>query len=148
TDSVADAPQSEPEEQAVVRAAASVEQDAAQPAKLVEQAAPPAAKESWLARLTKGLSRTGQNIGGLCVGVKVDESLFEELETALSMADAGMEATDKLLTALRARVRKERLEDAAQVKAALRDILTDHLAPLEKSFPLGRAAPLVIMIAG
>src|SRR5690606_37602057 len=61
---------------------------------------------------------------------------------------AGMEATEKLLTALRARVRKERLEDASQVKAALRDILADHLAPLEKPFPLGKASPLVIMIAG
>src|SRR3546814_5296498 len=37
-------------------------------------------KGSWLARLKKGLSRTGQNIGGLFVGVKVDEDLFEELD--------------------------------------------------------------------
>ncbi|RTZ39990.1 signal recognition particle-docking protein FtsY [Candidimonas sp. SYP-B2681] len=105
-------------------------------------------KASWLTRLKKGLSRTGQSIGGLFVGVKVDEALFEDLETALIMADAGIEATEKLLTALRARVRKERLADGAQVKAALRDILADHLAPLEKSFPLGKASPLVIMIAG
>ncbi|WP_420374406.1 signal recognition particle-docking protein FtsY [Pollutimonas sp. H1-120] len=105
-------------------------------------------KGSWLVRLKKGLSRTGQSIGGLFVGVKVDEALFEELETALIMADAGMEATQKLLTALRAHVRKERLDDAAQVKAALCDILTDHLAPLEKKFPLGQAQPLIVMIAG
>nr|WP_218599122.1 signal recognition particle-docking protein FtsY [Pollutimonas bauzanensis] len=105
-------------------------------------------KSTWLTRLKKGLSRTGQNIGGLFVGVKVDESLFEDLETALIMADAGVEATEQLLTALRARVRKERLAEAGQVKAALRDILAEHLAPLEKPFPLGQAAPLVIMIAG
>ncbi|MDS1140509.1 signal recognition particle-docking protein FtsY [Pusillimonas sp. SM2304] len=110
--------------------------------------APAEKGSSWLARLKKGLSRTGQSLGGLFVGVKVDESLFEELETALIMADAGVEASDKLLTALRARVRKEHLEDAGQVKAALRDILAEHLAPLEKSFPLGKAAPLVVMIAG
>jgi len=112
---------------------------------------PPAAapaRSSWLSRLTKGLSRTGQSIGGLFVGVKVDEALFEELETALVMADAGMEAAEKLLAALRARVRKERLDDAVQVKAALRDILAEHLAPLEKTFALDRAAPLVVMIAG
>ena len=107
-----------------------------------------APKRSWLSRLKEGLSRTGQNIGGLFVGVKVDEDLFEELETALIMADAGMEATEKLLTALRARVKKERLTDAQAVKAALRDILTQHLAPLEKTFPLGSAKPLVVMIAG
>ena len=119
----------------------------AEPASVAPEPAP-APKRSWLARLKEGLSRTGQTLGGLFVGVKVDENLFEELETALIMADAGLEATDKLLTALRARVRKERLDDPAKVKAALRDILADHLKPLEKTFPLGTAKPLVIMIAG
>ncbi|WP_416054081.1 signal recognition particle-docking protein FtsY [Kerstersia gyiorum] len=107
------------------------------------------AKTSWLQRLKRGLSRTGQSLGGLFVGVKVDENLFEELETALIMADAGMEATEKLLGELRAQVRKERLSDANQVKAALRDILTRHLQVLEKPFPLaGGTRPLVVMIAG
>jgi fused signal recognition particle receptor len=106
------------------------------------------AKKSWLQRLKQGLSRTGQNIGGLFVGVKVDESLFEELETALIMADAGVEATEKLLVALRARVKKDRLEEAGLVREALRQILADHLRPLERRFDLHRAKPLVIMIAG
>lgn len=105
-------------------------------------------KLSWLARLKQGLSRTGQSLGGLFVGVKVDENLFEELETALIMADAGVEATGKLLTALRAKVKKERLDEAGKVKAALCDILAEHLAPLEKTFPLTTATPLVVMIAG
>src|SRR5690554_4210835 len=109
-------------------------------------AAPP--RKSWLARLKQGLARTGQNLGGLFVGVKVVEDLFEELESALIMVDAGIESTEKLLSALRARVRKERLADAQQVKAALREILTEHLEPLEKTFPLGSATPLVVMIAG
>ena len=113
-----------------------------------EPVSAPAQKQSWLARLKQGLSRTGQSLGGLFVGVKVDENLFEELETALIMADAGLEATEKLLKELRVRVKKERLDDAAKVKAALRDILAQHLAPLEKPFPLGRAKPLVVMIAG
>lgn len=105
-------------------------------------------KASWLSRLKQGLSRTGQSIGGLFVGVKVDENLFEELESALIMADAGLEATETLLTALRARVKKERIEDPAKVKAALRQLLADHLRPLERSFNLKGAKPLVVMIAG
>jgi fused signal recognition particle receptor len=109
---------------------------------------PAAAKKSWLQRLKQGLSRTSQSIGGLFVGVKVDENLFEELETALIMADAGMEATEALLTALRARVKKDRIEDAAKVREALRQILADHLRPLERGFELNRAKPLVVMIAG
>ncbi|MCI1836310.1 MAG: signal recognition particle-docking protein FtsY [Achromobacter ruhlandii] len=105
-------------------------------------------KASWLSRLKQGLSRTGQSIGGIFVGVKVDENLFEELESALIMADAGLEATEKLLTALRARVKKERIEDPAKVKAALRQLLADHLRPLERAFDLKRTQPLVVMIAG
>lgn len=105
-------------------------------------------KASWLSRLKQGLSRTGQSIGGIFVGVKVDENLFEELESALIMADAGLEATEKLLTALRARVKKERIEDPAKVKAALRQLLADHLRPLERAFDLKRSQPLVVMIAG
>jgi len=119
----------------------------AQPASAVP-ALEPANKASWLGRLRQGLSRTGQSLGGLFVGVKVDENLFEELESALIMADTGLEATEQLLTALRARVRKERIEDAAQVKVALRQVLADHLRPLERAFDLGRASPLVVMIAG
>ncbi|GAB1575879.1 signal recognition particle-docking protein FtsY [Bordetella petrii] len=119
-----------------------------EPATTAPAAAEPARKTSWLGRLKQGLSRTGQSLGGLFVGVKVDETLFEELESALIMADAGLEATEQLLTALRARVRKERIEDPAKVKAALRQVLADHLRPLERPFDLRRASPLVVMIAG
>lgn len=119
---------------------------AAEPAQTPDRDTP--ARKSWLSRLRQGLSRTGQNLGNLFIGVRVDENLFEELESALIMADAGMEATTALLTRLRERVRKERLEDPAAVKAALRDVLADHLRPLERAFEVGRHQPLVVMIAG
>jgi fused signal recognition particle receptor len=45
-------------------------------------------------------------------------------------------------------VRKERLNEGGQVKLALRDVLAEHLKPLEKPFPLHSVKPLVIMIAG
>ncbi|WP_253207252.1 signal recognition particle-docking protein FtsY, partial [Verticiella alkaliphila] len=106
------------------------------------------AKTSWLGRLRAGLARTGQSFTGLFVNVKVDEDLFEELETALIMSDAGVEATDRLLTALRARVRKERIEDGARVKEVMRELLAEQLKPLERPFDLTRAQPLVVMIAG
>jgi fused signal recognition particle receptor len=108
----------------------------------------PAAKRSWLSRLKSGLSKTSSSLTGLFIGVKVDEALFEELETALLMADAGIDATQYLLDALREKVRSERLTDAQQVKGALRQLLVEILKPLEASLVLGRAQPLVIMIAG
>ncbi|MFN9773123.1 MAG: signal recognition particle-docking protein FtsY [Burkholderiales bacterium] len=102
----------------------------------------------WLARLKQGLSRTSGNIATLFVGVKVDEALFEELETALLTSDTGVETTTFLLGALRERVRTERLTDPMQVKAALRALLVELLAPLEQPIDIDRAEPLVMMIAG
>ncbi len=106
------------------------------------------AKRSWLTRLKTGLSKTSSSLTGIFVGTKIDEDLYEELETALLMSDAGVDATEFLLEALREKVRAERLTEPQQVKAALRALLVDLLKPLEKSLMLGRAKPLVVMIAG
>jgi fused signal recognition particle receptor len=105
-------------------------------------------KTSWLAKLKGGLAKTGQSLGSLFVGVHVDEDLFEELETALIMADAGVEATEQLMSALRARVKRDRIEDADAVRQALKDVLADHLKILEKPFDVGHVKPLVVMITG
>jgi fused signal recognition particle receptor len=107
-----------------------------------------AAKKSWLTRLKSGLSKTSSNLTGIFIGAKIDEDLYEELETALLMSDAGVDATEFLLESLREKVRAERLTDPQQVKTALRTLLIDLLKPLEKSLMLGRAQPLVMMIAG
>ncbi|MFD1558980.1 signal recognition particle-docking protein FtsY [Paraburkholderia silviterrae] len=118
----------------------------------VEIVPPPApdanAKQSWLSRLKSGLSKTSSNIQSIFVNAKIDDDLYEELETALLMSDAGVDATEHLLETLRQKVRAERLTDAQQVKDALRQLLIDLLEPLEKSLMLGRAQPLVMMIAG
>ncbi|EON14483.1 signal recognition particle-docking protein FtsY [Pandoraea sp. SD6-2] len=108
----------------------------------------PAAKRSWLTRLKAGLSKTSAGLTGIFVGVKVDENLFEELEGALLMSDAGVEATTFLIEALRKKVKAERLTEGEQVKRALHDLLVDLLQPLEQSLVLGREAPMVVMIAG
>lgn len=106
-------------------------------------------KSSWLSKLRKGLSRTGESIGSIFTGgVKLDEDLYEELESALIMADSGLEATEKMLAELRQQVKKDRLTDAAQAKQALKDILAKHLEKLEKPFEVGKIKPLIIMIAG
>lgn len=108
----------------------------------------PAARLSWMAKLRGGLSKTSYGLTGLFINVKVDDELFEELETALLVSDAGVEATEFLLAALKQKVRAERLTDGAQVKAALRTLLTELLQPLERSMVLGRAQPLVVMMTG
>jgi fused signal recognition particle receptor len=80
--------------------------------------------------------------------VRVDETLFEELEGALIAADAGLDATRHLLERLRARVVRERLDTSQAVKAALADELARLLGPLERDFDPTTRKPFVIMIAG
>jgi fused signal recognition particle receptor len=105
-------------------------------------------KKSWMARLKAGLSKTSSNLSLLFVGARIDEDLYEELESALLMADAGMDATDYLLTNLRRKVKEDKLLDAAAVKGALKELMVDLLRPLQKQLELGRYEPLVMMIAG
>ena len=94
---------------------------------------------SWFDRLKKGLRKTGSQLGGLFVGRKIDEALFESLETALLQADAGVQATEHLLQALRQRVKRDRLETADQLKLALEAELTTMLAPSSVRWTVGSA---------
>ncbi|HXZ51515.1 MAG TPA: signal recognition particle-docking protein FtsY [Burkholderiales bacterium] len=107
---------------------------------------------SWRARLKAGLARTRGALGGGLAALlgrrRVDEALFEELETALLGADCGVEATQALLGRLRERARAQRIEDGAQLSAALKEVLLELLAPLERTLDVSRAKPCVIMIAG
>ena len=109
-------------------------------------------KRSWVERLRTGLAKTGSGISTLFVGTRVDESLFEELESALLMADAGVDATEFLIDRLRERARSERIEDGARLKSALATLLVELLRPLEKALTIPSAAatksPMVIMMVG
>ena len=105
-------------------------------------------KLTWMSKLKAGLSKTSSNLSLLFVGARIDEDLYEELESALLMSDAGMDATQFLLDGLRRKVKDERLLDAAAVKAALKELMIDLLRPLEKPLELGRHEPLVMMITG
>ncbi|WP_095686540.1 signal recognition particle-docking protein FtsY [Taylorella equigenitalis] len=106
----------------------------------------PSEKKGWFSRLKKGLSRS--NIGTIFVGTRIDEELFEELENSLLMADAGVIATQKIISELRQAVKKQHLEDADQVKHALTQIIAQHLKPLEKIFDIHEDRTNVVMIAG
>ncbi len=105
-------------------------------------------KRSWLTRLKSGLSKTSSNLTTLFIGAKIDDDLYDELESALLVSDAGVEATHFLLASLKKKVKDEKLTEAQQVKAALRTLLIDLLTPLQKPMMLGEHQPMVMMIAG
>jgi len=110
------------------------------------------AATSWAARLKAGLTRTrealGGSLGALLGRRAIDETLFEELESALISADCGLDATRALIARLRERASKERIEDGTALKRALKEELHALVAPLERRMEPGRARPFVIVIAG
>ena len=78
--------------------------------------------------------------------VKVDEALFDELEELLICADIGVGATEEILEKLRERVKNDRLTDGKEVKAALREIMTDMVG---EGSPLALdSKPSVLLIIG
>ena len=58
---------------------------------------------------------------------EADEAFFEELEETLILADLGMDTALEAVEQLRQRVRKEKLRNQEEVKAALRDILVEMM---------------------
>ena len=58
---------------------------------------------------------------------EADEAFFEELEETLILADLGMETAIETVEKLREKVRKEKLRDQEEVKAALREVLAADL---------------------
>ena len=107
-----------------------------------------APREAWFQRLRKGLARTGSGIAQVFTGARIDDELYEELESALLMADAGVRATEHLLKDLKQRVKAAGSTEPSQVKSLLADAIVDLLAPLERPLMVGEHQPTVIMVAG
>jgi fused signal recognition particle receptor len=107
-----------------------------------------APREAWFQRLRKGLARTGSGIAQVFTGARIDDELYEELESALLMADAGVRATEHLLKDLKQRVKAAGSTEPSQVKSLLADAIVDLLEPLERSLMVGEHQPTVVMVAG
>ena len=54
-------------------------------------------RQRWLDKLSSGLRKTGSSISGVFTGTHIDDTLYENLESALLMADTGVKATEYLL---------------------------------------------------
>jgi fused signal recognition particle receptor len=117
------------------------------PTAAAAEVAPPE-RSSWLRKLSLGLRKTGSTLASVFTGTRIDEALYEDLESALLMADTGVKATEFLLSDLKRRVKEARATEPAAVKALLVESLTALLAPREKRLLIGQHKPTVIMVAG
>lgn len=78
---------------------------------------------------------------------EADEAFFEELEETLILADLGMDTALDAVEQLRTRVRKEKLRDQEEVKAALREILAEMISVGDTALDLS-TQPSVILVIG
>jgi len=108
----------------------------------------PAQRQQWLEKLRAGLGKTASSIAGVFGGSTIDEALYEELEAALLMADAGVSATQFVLDALRRKVAASGITHPTALKNALIATLAELLAPLQKPLAIGLQQPTVIMVVG
>jgi fused signal recognition particle receptor len=112
----------------------------------------PVQAPSWTERLKQGLAKTrsqlGSQLAGLFGGGKIDEDVYEELETILLTSDIGVNATQTLLENIRGRVKRQNLNDTTQLRQALKEALLELLSPLERPLDTAGTTPFVIMLAG
>jgi len=107
----------------------------------------------WFARLRDGLAKTREQLGHRLAGLfgaarPLDETFYEELETALISADVGVAASAHLLGELRARARREGIADSTRLKQALQEVLRELLEPVAAPLETDAHRPFVIMLAG
>ena len=103
-------------------------------------------------KLKQGLTKTKESINEKINDVfstfrKVDEEFLEELEEILIMSDLGVETSTKIISELRNKIKKEKIEDEEQVKQALRDIITNILDVGNSELNLD-TKPSVILVIG
>ncbi len=101
-------------------------------------------------KLKQGLAKTKSNLmGGLNVlfsGSKLDDDFFDELEETLILSDIGAKTTDDIVSALRKRVKDEKITDTEAARQCLKDIIVEMLGedtPLDMS-----TTPSVILVIG
>ncbi len=138
-------PQEQPqkEKSATVQAVASAPEE--QPKNL-----PP--RTGFFTRLKQSLLKTRQHFGlgfiGLFRGKSIDDSLFEELEEQLLIADVGAATTRKILDSLIAHVNRNQLKDSEVLYSVLKEKMSEILANVGQPLDVSGKKPYVILMVG
>lgn len=103
-------------------------------------------------KLKNGLSKTKNSFDEKINNVfsnfrKVDEELLDELEEALIMSDVGVETSTKIISNLRNRIKKEKIENEEDVRNALREEIVNILNEVDNGLKLN-THPSVILVVG
>ena len=110
-------------------------------------------KEGFFSRLKKGLLKTRVNIGSgfssIFSGKKIDDELFEELETQLLTADLGVDTTMKLIDNLTDAADRKQLKDGDALYELMKQEMATMLKTAEQPLEIpADKKPFVILMVG
>lgn len=101
------------------------------------------------AKLNSGNSWLTYDLANLIPGGRIDDTVLDELETRLIVADVGVETTERILASLRKQVARKELSDLDALLNALRQSLLQVLRPVAQPLQLDRdAKPNAILVVG
>ncbi|MBR6294700.1 MAG: signal recognition particle-docking protein FtsY [Lachnospiraceae bacterium] len=106
-------------------------------------------KSGFFGRLLSGLSKTRKNIASGLSGLfssKLDDDFYEELEEILVMADIGMQASEDIITELRAKVKEQGLKEPGEVRQLLIDIIAGQMNVDEHAYDYEDNGGVVMVI--
>ena len=117
------------------------------------QAGDPPREGGLWKRLKGGLSKTraqlASGVGTLILGEKeIDETVLEDLETALLLTDVGVETTQAIMDDLAPRIARRELNNTRALHGALGRLLCERLQPLHKELQINVKKPHVIFFVG
>ena len=103
-------------------------------------------KKGWFSRLKEGLHKTNNWFSTLFNKEGINDDFYDELEEAMILADMGMETSERLLDALRDRVKADKLKERDEARLALKALIADAVR-IDAPFAAD-AGPAVILIVG
>src|ERR1700686_823935 len=112
----------------------------------------PVRRSAWWRRVSGRMDQASSTFSsemhGLAVpGRKLDDAFYDDLTEVLIAADCGVELSERLVTALRQRARREKLGDAAEAIAALKAEILAVMGTYDRSLNLSDV-PSVVLVVG
>ena len=89
----------------------------------------------------------GRALRGLFVKPTIDETTWEDLETALLTADFGPDITERLVEELREKVERFRTTDPKDLQRMLKETLEEHFSRFDTTLNLSER-PAVVLVVG
>lgn len=89
----------------------------------------------------------GRALRGMFVKPTIDETTWDDLETALITADFGPDISERIIEELREKVERYRTTDPKDLQRMLRETLEEHFAKFDTTLRLSER-PAVVLVVG